>query len=86
MRGHEHAHIYPDGLVSADAFDLAFFEHAQQLGLHGERHVADFIEENGALLGLLEFAQVAIGGAGERSFFVAEEFGFDQLRWNRGAI
>ena len=54
--------------------------------MHGERHVADFVEKDGAALGLLKPADMAAGGAGERSFFVAEQFGFDQLRRNRGAV
>jgi hypothetical protein len=45
MRGNNHAHIDGGGLVGADALDLALFQHAQQLGLHGGRHVADFVEE-----------------------------------------
>src|SRR5208282_178609 len=36
--------------------------------------------------GLLELAEMASGCAGERSFFVAEQFGFNQLRRNRGAV
>ena len=29
----------------ADPFKLLFLQHAEQLGLHRERHFADFIEE-----------------------------------------
>ncbi len=73
-------------MLTANALDLALFQYAQQFGLHGERHVADFIEKNRAVLGLLELSQMAAGRAGEGSFFVAEQFGFNQLRWNRGAV
>ena len=72
MGGDDDAHIHGDGALAADALHLAFFQHAQQLGLHGERHVPDFVEKDGAVLGLLELAEMAAGGAGERSFFVAE--------------
>ena len=48
VRGDDHAHVHRDGLVAADALHLALFQHAQQLGLHGERHVADFVEEERA--------------------------------------
>ena len=71
--GDDDAHVHGDGAVSADAFDLALFQHAQQLGLHGERHVADLIEEQRAVVGLLELAQVTGRRAGERSLFVAEQ-------------
>ena len=57
--GDDDAHIDLDGFVAADALDFAFFEDAEQLGLHGQRHVADFVEEEGAAVGLLELADVA---------------------------
>ena len=47
------------GAVAADAFHLAFFEHAQQLGLHHQRHVADLVQEQRAAVGLLELARGA---------------------------
>ncbi len=63
-----------------------FFQHAQQLGLHGERHVADFVQKKRAAGGLLEFSDVPRGRAGEGTFFVAEQFRFDQLGGHGGAI
>jgi len=86
MRGDNHAHIHCDGALAADALHLAFFQHAQQLGLHGERHVADLIEEDGSVLRLLKLAEMASGRAGERSFFVPEQFRFNQLRRDRSAV
>ena len=50
------------------------------------RHVADFVQEQGAVIGLLELADVPGGGAGEAALLVAEELAFDQLRRHRGAI
>ncbi len=64
---------------SAHALDLAFLQHAQQLGLHHRRHVADFIQKQRAAMGLFEFADVPRRRAGEGSFLVAEQLGFDQL-------
>ena len=84
--GDDHAHVDRDGAIAADAFHLAFLEHAQEFGLHEDRHVADLVEEQGAVVGLLELADVAGGGAGEAAFFVAEEFAFDQLGGHRGAV
>ncbi len=86
MGGDDDSHIHGDRALTADALDFALFQHAQQFGLHGERHVADFIEKDGAVLGLLELAEMAAGRAGERSFFVSEQFGFNQLRRNRGTV
>ena len=49
-------------------------------------HVADFVQEEGAAVGLLELAQAPRNGAGERALFVAEKLGFDQLAGHGGAI
>src|SRR5712692_1121617 len=86
MRSHEHAHIHGNWFVAANAFDLTFLEHAQQLGLHGQWHVADFIEENRAVFRLLELAEMTVRGSGERALLVAEELGLDQFRRNRSAV
>ena len=46
-----------DRLVGPDAGDLAALEHAQQLDLRRQRHVAHFVEKQRAAVGVLEFAQ-----------------------------
>ena len=86
MRGDDHAHVHRDRAIAADALDLAFFQHAQQFGLHQNRHVADLVQEQRAVVGLLELADVPGGRAGEAAFFVAEEFAFDQLGGHRRAV
>ena len=52
-----------------DARELAVLEHAQQLGLHGRRHVADLVEEERAAVGLLEAAAAPLGAAPENAPF-----------------
>ena len=47
------------GLSGTDRIDLAFLDGAQQFHLHVERQFGDFIEEQGAAIGLLELAQMA---------------------------
>src|SRR5690242_1110925 len=86
MSGDEDADIHLRGLIASDALDLSFFEGAKQLGLHGKRHIADFVEEEGAAIGLLEFADMTGAGSGERAFLVAEEFGLDEFGGNGGAV
>ena len=86
VSGHDDADTDLDGLIATDAFDFTFFEDAKKLGLHGDGHIADLVEEESAALGLLEFSDVASGRAGESTFFVAEEFGLDQFGGNGGAI
>ena len=86
VRGHDDADVDFDGFVAADALDFAFFEDAQEFGLHGDGHIANFVEEERAAFGLFEFAEVAAGRAGEGTFFVAEEFGLDEFGGDGGAI
>ena len=66
-------------MVGAYAFDGAFAEHAQEFDLGGLVDFSDFVEEEGAAVGLFESADAFLCGAGEGSFFVAEEFAFQEL-------
>src|SRR2546430_12880545 len=75
-----------DRLRGADALNFTFLEHAEKLGLHGQRHVTNFIEEESAVLCLFEFSNVTISGTRERTFFMAEQLGFDQFGRYRGAV
>jgi hypothetical protein len=86
MGGDDDADVYRDGAVASDALDLLFLEHAQQLGLHDRGHIANFVEEQRAAMGLLELAEMARDGAGEGAFLVAEELGFDQLAGDGRAV
>ena len=74
------------GCVAADALEGAALQHAENFRLRGRRHVADFIQENRAVVALLEFADALDRRAGERAFFVAEQFAFQKLFGNRGAV
>ena len=76
------------GIVSLPPSRCKHFllQHAQQLDLRAGRHVADFIQENRAVIGLLEPADAPQFGAGERAAFVAEQFAFQQRFGNGGAI
>ena len=62
------------------------FQNAEQLGLAVERHLADFVEEQRAGVGLLEQAGVVGVGPGERALLVAEELALHQVAGNRGAV
>ena len=86
MGGTDDAHI--DGLFlrAAQWANLALLNGAQQLGLHGQRQVADFVQEQGAALGCLEVARPVLRGAGIGAFACAKEFGFEQIFGNGAAI
>lgn len=59
MGGGEDADIDGKDLVAADAGDDAFLQDTEQLGLGGERQVADFVQEHRSTLGLFESADAA---------------------------
>ena len=48
--------------------------------------IADFVKEERALVGLLEAADAPLVRAGERAAFMAEEFAFEQVLGDGGAI
>ena len=75
-----------DFLRAADGQERMPFQNAQQLGLALQRHLADFVEEQRAQVGLLEEADVVAVGAGERAGFVAEELAFHQVGRNGRAV
>ena len=50
-------------LAAADARELALLEHAQELRLERQRHVADLVEEERAAGGRLELADAPLDGA-----------------------
>ncbi len=84
-RGH-HAHVAADGLVATDALEAAFLQHAQQLHLHRQAHVADLVEQQGAAFGHFETALARGQCASEGTLFVAEQLAFQQVRRNGAAI
>ena len=68
-----------DRLGAADALEPPVLEHAQELGLHAHRHVADLVEEERAAPGQLEPPFLLAVGAGEGPALVAEELGLEQV-------
>ena len=86
MGGGDDAHIDLDGRLAADAVELALGQHAQQPRLQCRRHVADFVEEQRAAVGLLEAAAAQRVGAGERALLVAEQLRLQKIRGERRGI
>ena len=75
----QHAHVHGLRAVLADRHDLALLEEAQQLGLHVERQVADFVEEQRAAGGGADQAGLIGHRAGERSAAMAEQLAVGEL-------
>ena len=84
--GGDHAAIGLDRVGSADALESAVLEHAQQLGLHSQGHLADLVEEQSASLRQVEPAFLLAIGAGEGPAFVAEELAFEKVLGQRRAV
>ena len=72
--------------VGADLLQLARFEESQQQALHPQRHLADFVEEDGAHVGRLELARLVAVGAGEAALHVAEQLGLEERFGQAGAV
>src|SRR4029079_12564627 len=72
--GGEDAHVDGDAPPPAELLDLPFLQDAQELGLKGERDVADLVEEDGAAAGELELAGPGLDAGGDAALD-AEELG-----------
>jgi hypothetical protein len=70
--------------VAADGLDAALGEDAEELGLEVDGELAELVEEDGAAVGLDEGGDAAVDGAGEGTFFVAEEGCLGEA-WGDGA-
>ena len=71
---------YGEGLFLIAAYRAygPLLQHAQQLGLHGQRQVADLVEEYGAPVGLEKQSPAARLGVCERALGVPEKFALEQ--------
>ena len=70
--GGDQAHIHFMRFRSAEALEFAVLQYAKELHLNRSRHVADFVEEERALVGQLEFSRLAGRCAGECALLVSE--------------
>ena len=86
VRGRDDADVDRHRFAAADAVDHAFLDRAQQFGLQPNVHLGDFVEQQRAAIGFLEFADAARERAGKGAFLVAEQFGFEQVFRYRRAI
>ena len=61
--GGDETHVHLDRAGAAETFELVLLQHAQNLGLRARAHVADFVEEQRAAVGLFEAADALPLGA-----------------------
>ena len=75
-----------NGCPSAQAGKLAVLQDLQELGLQRWRHLADFIEQQRALVAQFELAGLGFVRPGKRSWLVAEQLALQQFAGHGGAI
>ena len=84
--GADDAHVDLDRAMPADPLDHLILQEAQQLDLHRQRQVADFVEEQRAAIGALDLADGLLHRAGEGALLMAEQLAFQQGLGDRRAI
>src|SRR5690606_31338806 len=75
-----------DRFARADPDNFLLLQCTQQLDLQGHRQVADFVEKQGAAIGLLEPAYAPAGSAGEGAGLMAEQLAFGQVLVDGAAV
>ena len=65
---------------------LPGLEHAQQQGLRLQRELGDFVQEEGAAVGVLEIALAGFRGTGKGALDMAEKFGVHQFLGEGAAV
>ena len=87
VAGGHHPHVHRHLLDAAHRADDVFLKGAQQLGLEAYVHLGDLVQEEGAAGGGLEQAHLAAPlGPGKGPLGVAEEFGFQHIGVEVGAV
>ena len=84
--GGHNANVHPNGARAAEPLEFLLLQHAQQLGLQFQRHVADFVQKQRSLMRQLKASDGRVQGAGVGSALMAEQFAFKQPARNGGAV
>src|SRR5437016_8482789 len=84
-RGHDPG-VDQDGFAAADSRELQILDDVEEFRLEGEGEFADLVQVDGPFVRQLEHPQLSPGGPGERSFFVAEEFRFQEPGGEGGTV
>ena len=86
IRCADDAHVDRNLLAASQPLDDTLLKEAQHLRLHGKRHVAELVQEEGASLSRFDFAFRTLVGAGERAFLVAKQLAFDKRLGDRVTV
>src|SRR6266700_659932 len=82
----DHADVNSDFSSSTHRAEAALLQYPEQLDLHGQSHLTDFIEKDGAAIGHFKQPAFVLICAGECALYVAEQFAFQQCLGKRSAI
>ena len=77
--GRDHPDIDIDRLASANAHDLALLQKAQEMCLQIHRHVADFVEEESATIGVFDLPFGPGESTCESALLIAEQLRRDEV-------
>src|SRR5690606_38715336 len=84
--GRDDPHVDRRLAVGPDLADGPGLEHAQQVHLHGERHLADLVEEYGAARRVVEQALAVLVGTGECAPQVSEQLALHEVLGHGPAV
>ena len=80
------ANVYFSRAVFPDSFKLLFLQHLEKFGLKTDGYLGDFVQKERAAVCNLNPSHTILVSTGESAFNMAEEFAFEQLIWDRGAV
>lgn len=75
-----------DFAMAPNRTDTSFLQDAEEFDLHGGRHFADFVQEDGAVFCLSYQSNVIFDSSGERALDVPEQFRFQKVLRHGAAI
>src|SRR4029077_20503158 len=81
VSGREHPDIDQNLVIAAQSPELGVLENPQKLGLHLGWHLRDFIEQQRALVCMLEPAGTPSHSAGESSLLIPEQLALNEAVW-----
>src|SRR5690349_8302963 len=84
--GGNDANVHLNLAVTAQAVERLPIQHAEQFHLRLQLQLANFVEEERALVGEFEQAGLRRISAAERAFLIAKQFAFDQIFRQSSAI
>src|SRR5215211_6358192 len=86
VSGSDYAYVNFNRMTSSYSFKLTFLEHAQELGLHVQRELADLVEKKGSAVRNLKSSEASGIRSGESTLFVTEQLAFNQCTGQGSAI